>query len=63
MSDADVAVRVFRKLESRDIRVLQAIELAMSHYEFVPEDVIPRYAGLNLEETRFRLGRLDKFRL
>jgi len=63
MSDADVAVRVFRKLESRDIRVLQAIELAMSRFEYVPEDVIPRYAGLSMEETRFRLGRLSKFRL
>jgi len=63
MSDADVAVQVFRKLEVRDVRVLQAIELAMSRYEFVPEEVIPRYAGLNVEETHFRLKRLSKFRL
>jgi RIO kinase 2 len=63
MSDADVAVQAFRELESRDIRVLQALELAMSRYEFVPEEVIPRYAGLNVEETRFRLKRLGKFRL
>jgi len=63
MSDADVAVRVFRELENRDIRVLQAIELAMSRYEYVPEEIVLRYAGLNVEETHFRLRRLSKFRL
>jgi RIO kinase 2 len=63
MSAADVAVQVFRKLESEDFRVLNAIEAAMSRHEFVPEEVIARFASFNLEETTFRLKRLSKFGL
>jgi RIO kinase 2 len=63
MSAADIAVQVFRKLESEDFRVLNAIEAAMSKHEFVPEEVIARYASFNPEETAFRLKRLSKFRL
>jgi RIO kinase 2 len=63
MSAADVAVQVFRKLESEDFRVLNVIEAAMSRHEFVPKEVIARFASFNLEETAFRLKRLSKFRL
>lgn len=63
MSSAEVAVRVFRKLESEDLRVLQVIESAMSKHEFVPKEMIAKFAKFSLEETDFRLGRLDKFHL
>lgn len=63
MSAADVAVRVFRTLESEDFRVLQVIEAAMSRHRFVPKEVIAKFADFNLEEAAFRLRRLSRFRL
>jgi RIO kinase 2 len=63
MSSADIAVQVFRTLESEDIRVLQVIETAMSKHEFVPKEQIAKFAKFSLGETDFRLNRLDKFRL
>lgn len=63
MSAADVAVRVFRALESEDFRVLQVIETAMSRHEFVPKEIVAEFADFNREETAFRLRRLSKFRL
>jgi len=63
MSAAEVAAQVFRELESEDLRVLQVIEAGMSKHEFVPEDLIAKFAKFSPEETTFRLSRLGKFRL
>jgi len=63
MSNAEVAVQVFRKLESEDFRVLQIIEAAMSKREFVPKEQIAKYAKLPLDRIDFTLGRLNKLGL
>jgi RIO kinase 2 len=64
MSSADIAVRVFRTLESEDLRVLQAIETAMSQHEFVSKEQIARFTRLDLgRDTDFRLSRLSKLNL
>jgi RIO kinase 2 len=64
MSSADVAVRVFRELESEDLRVLQAIETAMSQHEFAPKEQIARFTGYDLaRDTDFRLTRVHKLGL
>jgi RIO kinase 2 len=63
MSSAEVAVQVFRTLENEDLRILQVIEAAMSKHEFVPKEVIAKFAKFNLEETTFRLKHLHKLRL
>jgi RIO kinase 2 len=63
MSSAEVAVHVFRKLESEDFRVLQIIEAAMSKREFVPKEQIAKYAQLPLDRIDFTLGRLNKLGL
>ncbi len=63
MSTAEVAVQVFRKLESEDLRVLHVIETAMSQHEFVPKELIAKFTKFSLEETAFRLSRLSKFRV
>ena len=57
------AIRVFRKLEGEDLRVLQVIEAALDRHEFVPEELIAKFAKFSLSETDFRLGRLSKFKL
>ena len=63
MSSAEIAVKVFRKLESEDLRVLHVIETAMSKHKFVPKELIAKFTKFSLEETAFRLDRLSKFRL
>jgi RIO kinase 2 len=63
MSSADVAVSVFRKLESEDFRILNIIEAAMSKHEFVPTDQIKRYSKLPMDRIEFTLGKLDKLGL
>ncbi|MGQ9625116.1 MAG: RIO1 family regulatory kinase/ATPase domain-containing protein [Candidatus Bathycorpusculaceae bacterium] len=63
MSSAEIAVQVFRKLKNEDIRVLQVIEASMSQHEFVPKEVIAKFSKYNMEETNFRLNRLNKLKL
>jgi RIO kinase 2 len=63
MSSADVAVKIFLQLEAEDLRVLQAIELAMAKHAYVPEAMIPKLANLNADETGFRIMRLQKLSL
>ena len=63
MSSADVAVKVFRELESEDFRVLNIIEAAMSKREFVPTEQIQKYAKLPMDRIRFTLGKLNKLGL
>ncbi len=63
MSSAQTAVKGFRSLENEDFRVLQVIETAMSKHEFVPKELIAKFAKFSLNETDFRLNRLHKLRL
>jgi RIO kinase 2 len=63
MSEAEVAVRVFRKLEIEDFRILQVIEAVMSKREFVPNEQITKYAKLPSDRIDFIVGKLDKLGL
>jgi RIO kinase 2 len=63
MSSAEVAVQVFRKLESEDFRILNIIEAAMSKREFVPTEQIQKYAKLPMDRIDFTLGKLNKLGL
>jgi len=63
MSSAEVAVQVFRKLESEDFRILNIIEAAMSKREFVPTGQIQKYAKLPMDRIEFTLGKLNKLGL
>ena len=63
MSSADVAVQVFRELESEDFRTLHIIEAAMSKHEFVPTEQIRKYAKLPMDRIQFTLGKLNKLGL
>ena len=57
------AVAALKKLDPKDIRVLNAIERGMARYEIVPIHQIARLAGLNVEETSIRLSKLHKLNL
>ncbi len=63
MSSADVAVQVFKELESEDFRILNVIEAAMAKREFVPTEQIQKYAKLPMERIEFPLGKLSKLGL
>ena len=63
MSSAEVAVQVFKELESEDFRILHIIEAAMSKREFVPKEQIQKYAKLPMERIEFTLGKLNKLGL
>ena len=60
MSSAEVAVQVFRKLETEDLRILQVIEAGMSKREFVPKEQIAKYAKLPMDRIDFTLGKISK---
>jgi RIO kinase 2 len=64
MSSADIAVRVFRDLRTEDLRVLQAIETAMSEHEYVSKEQIAKFTKLDLaRDTDFRINRLSRLGL
>jgi RIO kinase 2 len=64
MSSADIAVGVFRELKNEDLRVLQAIETAMSEHEFVPKEQIAKFTKLDLaRDTDYRINRLSRLGL
>ncbi|MCW4045608.1 MAG: serine/threonine protein kinase [Candidatus Bathyarchaeota archaeon] len=63
MSSADVAVEVFRKLGTDDLRILHIIEAAMGKRAFVPKEQIAKYAKLPMDRVVFTLDRLNKLGL
>lgn len=63
MSSADLAVQVFRQLESEDFRVLNIIEAAMSKREYVPREQIQKYAKVPMDRVDFTLSKLNKLGL
>jgi RIO kinase 2 len=63
MSSADVAVQVFRELESEDFRILNIIEAAMAKHEYVPIEQIQKYAKVPMDRIEFTLGKLNKLGL
>jgi RIO kinase 2 len=63
MSSAEVAVKIFRELESEDFRVLHIIEAAMAKHEFVPTEQILKFSKVPLDRITFTLGKLNKLGL
>jgi RIO kinase 2 len=63
VSSAKKAAEAITKLESYDLRILQAIELGMIQHEVVPFEEVVRYSGLNESELEYRMKRLDELEL
>jgi RIO kinase 2 len=63
MSSAEVAVQVFKELESEDFRILNIVEAGMSKHEFVPKDQIQKYSKLPMDRIDFILAKLNKLGL
>src|SRR6056297_1180696 len=60
MSQVFRATNLVRELEPEDFRVLQAIELGMRRYKYVPLEQVSFYARYNRDETQYRLDELHK---
>jgi RIO kinase 2 len=60
MSSAEKAAGLLLELEPEEYRVLQAIELGMASFSFVPIDELLKYAKMPQREVEFRLGALNK---
>jgi RIO kinase 2 len=63
MSSAEVAVQVFKELESEDFRILNIIEAGMSKHEYVPKDQIQKFSKLPMDRVDFILSKLNKLGL
>jgi RIO kinase 2 len=60
MSSAERAAGLLLEIEPKEFRVLQAIELGMADFSFVPLDEVVKYSGLVQSEVEFRLRELDR---
>ncbi len=60
MSSAEKAAGLLLEIEPKEFRVLQAIELGMANYSFVPIEEVIKYSGLDPSEVEFRLKELDR---
>lgn len=60
MSSAERAAGLLLEIEPQEFRVLQAIELGMADYSFVPIEEVIKYSGLDPNEVEFRLRELDR---
>jgi len=63
MSSVDVAVSAFKEMEPEDLRALSVIEVNMSRYRFVPEEMLRGPSELPTKEVTYRLRRLDRLGL
>jgi RIO kinase 2 len=60
MSSAERAAGLLLEIEPEEFRVLQAIELGMAGFSFVPLEEVIKYSGLSPSEVEFRLRELDR---
>jgi RIO kinase 2 len=60
MSSAEIAVQMFRKLDSEDQKILRIIETGMNKHEFVPKEQIAKYAKLPMEKIDYILNKINK---
>jgi RIO kinase 2 len=60
MSSAERAANLLLELESEEFRVLQALELGMAKYSYVPLEEVLKFTGFPQAEVEFRLSGLDK---
>ena len=56
-------IRIFKRLEQKDFRILNAIERGMAKYEYVPIEEISRLSGVPLKELISRTKMLNELGL
>ncbi|TGC11473.1 serine/threonine-protein kinase RIO2 [Methanolobus halotolerans] len=56
---ADV-IKIFRELDSKDLRIIQSIEIGMKHYEWVPVEELLKITRLSYSTLVYRIRALKK---
>ena len=56
----DDVVKLFRELDSKDIRILTGIEISMKHFEWVPVEELLKYTRLPYSSLEYKLRLLIK---
>lgn len=59
----DDVIKIFKKLESKDIRILTSIELGMKTFQWVPVEEIMKYTRMDYDRLNYRLVKLAKQKL
>lgn len=59
----DEALRVFKELDSKDLRILTGIEMGMKYFEWVPMEELNKYTRLPLDKLEYRLKKLVRNKL
>ncbi|AIF70072.1 tyrosine-protein kinase [Palaeococcus pacificus DY20341] len=58
-----LALDVYPNLKDVDFRVLRGVELNMRYHEWVPLEVIAKFARMDVDSASHRLGKLDNWKL
>ncbi|MBN2109556.1 MAG: serine/threonine protein kinase [Methanosarcinaceae archaeon] len=59
----DDVIKIFRELDSKDLRILQGIEISMKHYEWVPVEELLKITRLPYSTLEFKIRALRKKKL
>ncbi|SDF33484.1 RIO kinase 2 [Methanolobus vulcani] len=54
----DDVVKLFKEMDSKDLRILAGIEIGMKHFEWVPAEDIMKYTRLSHSDLEFKLKKL-----
>jgi RIO kinase 2 len=54
----DDVLKIFKKLDNKDFRIIAGIEIGMKHYEWVPIEELQRYTKLQSGPLHYKLGNL-----
>ncbi|MEZ5335020.1 MAG: hypothetical protein R2741_07195 [Methanolobus sp.] len=56
----DDVVKLFKELDSKDLRILTGIEIGMKHFEWVPIEELMKYTRLPYSSLNYKLTLLIK---
>jgi RIO kinase 2 len=59
----DEVIKVFKQLDSKDIRILTGIEIGMKDYEWVPVENVMKFTRMTYDHLSFRLKKLGKLKM
>ncbi|TFH03872.1 MAG: serine/threonine protein kinase, partial [Methanosarcina sp.] len=59
----DEVIKVFKKIDAKDFRILTGIETGMKHFEWVPIEELNKYTKMPFDKLEYRLRKLVRDKL
>jgi len=59
----DEVLKVFKKIDAKDFRILTGIETGMKHFEWVPVEELNKYTKMPFDKLEYRLKKLVRDKL